>query len=123
MADTAQQNANNVDNSNSQQQTPQEEEALTSAVADQQGFKPGEEIDLEDIQDVPIEVTVVLGEKAITVDELLQLGKGAIVELDKKVGEAVDVFVNNRCVARGEIVIVDDKIGVTMTEIIKNDKD
>ena len=56
------------------------------------------------------------------VNQLLKLGRGAVIELDKKVGEAIDIFVNNRLVARGEVVVVEDRIGVTMTEIIKADK-
>ena len=52
----------------------------------------------------------------------LKLGRGAVVELDRKVGEAVDIYVNNRLVARGEVVVVDDRLGVTMTEIIKADR-
>ena len=54
--------------------------------------------------------------------QLLKLGRGAVVELDRKVGEPVDILVNNRLVARGEVVVVEDKIGVTMTEIIKAGK-
>jgi flagellar motor switch protein FliN/FliY len=53
------------------------------------------------------------------VARLLRLGKGAVVELDRKVGEAIDIYVNNRLVARGEVVVLDDRLGVTMTEIIK----
>ena len=53
------------------------------------------------------------------VSKLLQLGPGAVLELDRKVGEAVDIFVNNRLVARGEVVLVEEKLGITMTEIIK----
>lgn len=53
------------------------------------------------------------------VNQLLKLGRGAVVELDKKVGEPIDIYVNNRLVARGEVVVVEDRIGVTMTEIIK----
>jgi flagellar motor switch protein FliN/FliY len=49
----------------------------------------------------------------------LRLARGSVIELDRKVGEAIDIFVNNRLVARGEIVVVDDRLGVTMTEIIK----
>ena len=52
------------------------------------------------------------------VGELLRLGPGAVLELDRKVGEAIDIYVNNRLVARGEVVLVEDKLGVTMTEII-----
>ena len=53
------------------------------------------------------------------VARLLRLGKGAVVELDRKVGEAIDIYVNNRLVARGEVVVLDDRLGITMTEIIK----
>ena len=53
------------------------------------------------------------------VSQLLKLGKGTIVELDRKVGEAIDIYVNDRLVARGEVVLVEDRLGVTMTEIIK----
>ena len=56
------------------------------------------------------------------VNQLLKLGRGAVIELDKKVGEPIDIFVNNRLIARGEVVVVDDRIGVTMTEIIKSEK-
>ena len=56
------------------------------------------------------------------VSQLLKLGRGAVVELDRKVGEAIDIYVNNRLVARGEVVVVEDKLGVTMTEIVKSDK-
>lgn len=97
----------------------QEDEDFSNTLAQEAGFTPGEDIDLEAIQDVPIEISVVLGETKITVDQLLKMGAGSVVELNRKVGEPVDLFVNNRCVAKGEVVVVDDKIGITMTEIIK----
>ena len=53
------------------------------------------------------------------VGDLLKLGPGTVLELDRKVGEAIDIYVNNRLVARGEVVLVEDKLGVTMTEVIK----
>ncbi len=56
------------------------------------------------------------------IGELLKLGPGSILELDRRVGEAIDIFVNDRLVARGEVVIVEDKLGVTMTEILKAEK-
>lgn len=73
------------------------------------------------IHDVPVNVTAVLGKASMQVSQLLKLSRGAVVELDRKVGEAIDIYVNNRLVARGEVVIVDDQLGVTMTEIIKSD--
>jgi flagellar motor switch protein FliN len=75
--------------------------------------------DLEAVFDVPVQVSAVLGRARMQVGELLNLGPGAVLELDRKVGEAIDIYVNNRLVARGEVVLVDDKLGVTMTEIIK----
>lgn len=78
--------------------------------------------DLETVYDVPVRVSAVLGKTNIQVSKLLKLGPGAVVELDRKVGEAIDIYVNNRLVARGEVVLVDDKLGITMTEIIKGDE-
>ncbi|MFN3657227.1 MAG: flagellar motor switch protein FliN [Pseudolabrys sp.] len=78
--------------------------------------------DLEAVFDVPVQVSAVLGRARMEVGELLRLGPGAVLELDRKVGEAIDIYVNNRLVARGEVVLVEDKLGVTMTEIIKAEK-
>jgi flagellar motor switch protein FliN/FliY len=75
--------------------------------------------DLEAVFDVPVTVSAVLGKSAMEVSQLLKLGKGTIVELDRKVGEAIDIYVNDRLVARGEVVLVEERLGITMTEIIK----
>jgi len=75
--------------------------------------------DLEAVFDVPVQVSAVLGRARMEVGDLLKLGPGAVLELDRKVGEAIDIYVNNRLVARGEVVLVEDKLGVTMTEVIK----
>jgi flagellar motor switch protein FliN/FliY len=75
--------------------------------------------DLEAVFDVPVQVSAVLGRARMEVGELLRMGPGAVLELDRKVGEAIDIYVNNRLVARGEVVLVEDKLGVTMTEIVK----
>ncbi len=75
--------------------------------------------DLEAVFDVPVTVSAILGKSAMEVSQLLKLGKGTVVELDRKVGEAIDIYVNDRLVARGEVVLVEDRLGVTMTEIIK----
>jgi len=77
--------------------------------------------DLEAVYDIPVQVSAVLGKSTMQVSQLLKLGRGAVVELDRKVGEAIDIYVNNRLVARGEVVVVEDRLGVTMTEIIKTD--
>jgi flagellar motor switch protein FliN len=78
--------------------------------------------DLEALFDVPVKVSAVLGRARMDVSQLLKLGPGAVLELDRKVGEAIDIYVNDRLVARGEVVLVEDKLGVTMTEIIKSEQ-
>ena len=79
--------------------------------------------DLEAVYDIPVTLSAVLGKSTMQVSQLLKLGRGAVVELDRKLGEAIDIYVNNRLVARGEVVMVDDnRLGVTMTEIVKADR-
>jgi flagellar motor switch protein FliN/FliY len=93
---------------------------LESTVAD--GAESHTAADLEAVLDVPVSVSAVLGRTAIDVGELLRLAPGTVLELDRKVGEAIDIYVNNRLVARGEVVLVEDRLGVTMTEIIKGER-
>jgi flagellar motor switch protein FliN/FliY len=76
--------------------------------------------DLAAVYDVPVNIQAVLGRSSMEVAELLRLTRGSVIELDRKVGEAIDIYVNNRLVARGEVVIVEEQLGVTMTEIIKD---
>jgi flagellar motor switch protein FliN/FliY len=78
--------------------------------------------ELEAVFDVPVQVSAVLGRARMDIGDLLKLGPGTVLELDRKVGEAIDIFVNNRLVARGEVVLVEEKLGVTMTEIIKAER-
>lgn len=96
------------------------EDTLGSAMADMD--LPRSAKDLEAVYDIPVQVSAVLGKTTMPVSNLLKLGRGAVVELDRKVGEAIDIYVNNRLVARGEVVVVEDRLGVTMTEIIKTDR-
>ncbi|MAF68853.1 MAG: flagellar motor switch protein FliN [Micavibrio sp.] len=78
--------------------------------------------DVAALYNVPVQVSAVLGRSTMQVSQLLKLGRGAVVELDRKVGEPIDIYVNNRLVARGEVVVVEDRLGVTMTEIVKSDR-
>jgi flagellar motor switch protein FliN len=101
----------------------------TQAVAENAALAPDDDsnidrgaADLEAVFDVPVQVSAVLGRARMEVGELLKLGPGAVLELDRKVGEAIDIYVNNRLVARGEVVLVEEKLGVTMTEIIKAER-
>src|SRR5579885_3571246 len=84
--------------------------------------RPQSAKDLEAVYDIPVQISAVLGRANMQVSQLLKLGRGAVVELDRKVGEAIDIYVNNRLVARGEVVVVDERLGVTMTEIVKADR-
>ena len=77
--------------------------------------------DADAVYDVPVEITAVLGTATMKVSQLLKLGRGAVVQLDRKVGESIDLHANNRLIARGDVVVIDDRLGVTMTEIIKPD--
>jgi flagellar motor switch protein FliN len=101
--------------------------AETPPTADDIGYNEDEQAariaaDLEAVFDVPVQVSAVLGRAHMEVGELLNIGPGTVLELDRKVGEAIDIYVNNRLVARGEVVLVEDKLGVTMTEIIKAER-
>lgn len=99
-------------------------DALTPAIdmIDQADTGPKTAAELEAVFDVPVNVSAILGRTRMEVGDLLKLGVGSVLELDRKVGEAIDIYVNNRLVARGEVVLVEEKLGVTMTEIIKADQ-
>ncbi len=82
--------------------------------------EPKSASDLAPVFDVPVHIQAVLGKANVDVAGLLRLTRGSVLELDRKVGEAIDIYVNNRLVARGEVVVVEERLGVTMTEIIKD---
>ncbi|WP_319530045.1 flagellar motor switch protein FliN [uncultured Cohaesibacter sp.] len=98
----------------------QDKKASTVITAEESTHKNA--ADLEAVFDVPVRVSAILGRAKMPVSELLSLDVGNVLELDRKVGEAVDIYVNSRLVARGEVVLVEEKLGVTMTEIIKSEK-
>ena len=81
----------------------------------------GEKVDtksLDLILDIPLTVTVELGRSKMLINDLLQLGRGSVIELTKLVGEPLEVLVNNKLVARGEVVVVNEKFGVRLTNIV-----
>jgi flagellar motor switch protein FliN len=96
------------------------QETVGKAAPTMRGAKSAE--DLEQVLDVPVTISAVLGKTHMEVSDLLKIAPGQLLELDRRVGEAIDIFVNNRLVARGEVVVVEEKLGVTMTEIIKTDR-
>jgi flagellar motor switch protein FliN/FliY len=103
----------------SQEPAPGTAAALLNTDAPAEAAPKRSAADLEAVFDVPVTVSAVLGKSGMEVSQLLKLGRGTIVELDRKVGEAIDIYVNDRLVARGEVVLVEDRLGITMTEIIK----
>ena len=86
---------------------------------DQEELKNASE--LEAVYSVPVQVSAVLGRSTMQVSQLLKLGRGAVIELDRRVGEPIDIYVNNRLIARGEVVVTEDRLGITMTEIMKSE--
>ena len=97
-------------------------EQVKAALAPDAGDTTRSASDLEAVFDVPVQVSAVLGRTRMDIGDLLRLGPGAVLELDRKVGEAIDIYINNRLVARGEVVLVEEKLGVTMTEMIKTER-
>ena len=76
------------------------------------------EVDLDFVMDIPLTVTVELGRTSMPIEDLLQLSPGSVVEIEKLAGEPMEVLINNRLVARGEVVVVNEKFGVRLTDII-----
>ncbi|MBW1708853.1 MAG: flagellar motor switch protein FliN [Deltaproteobacteria bacterium] len=84
-----------------------------------QAQKPeGQTRQLDFILDIPLEVTVELGRTKMLINDLLQLGQGSVIELDKLAGEPLEILINNKLVARGEVVVINEKFGVRLTDII-----
>jgi flagellar motor switch protein FliN/FliY len=79
---------------------------------------PMREDQLDPVLDVPITLTAILGRTQLPIGDVLQLDAGSIVELDRAIGEPIDIFINNRLVARGEVVLIEDRLGITMSEIL-----
>lgn len=84
----------------------------------EEASSPKENGNLNFILDIPLEVSVELGRAKILISELLQLGQGSVVELSKLAGEPLEILVNQKLVARGEVVVVNEKFGVRLTDII-----
>ena len=104
------------------------ESALNSGNGEPKAVQPGEfsqknggvnePLDLDFILDIPLQVKVEVGRTKLMIQELLQLGKGSVIELNKLLGEPFEVLVNEKLVARGEVVVVNDRFGIRLTDII-----
>jgi len=110
---------NNTEGDVTARDIPLEDMASSGHSATFEGYAEKTADDLEAVFDVPVRISVVLGRTKMPVSHLLRMNIGTVIELDRQVGEAVEIFVNDRLVARGEIVLVENRLGVTMTEIIK----
>ena len=86
--------------------------------AETAGEESGEPASLDLILDIPLAVTVELGRSKMLINDLLQLGQGSVIELTKLVGDPLEILVNNKLVARGEVVVVNEKFGVRLTDIV-----
>lgn len=84
----------------------------------QKNDAPRKTMDMDFILDIPLSLTVELGRNRMLISELLQLGQGSVVELSKLAGEPMDVFINQRLIARGEVVVINEKFGVRLTDIV-----
>jgi len=98
---------------------PIEQEAIPPAFAelsDESGTNGGRDINF--LLDIPLVVMIEIGRTKMLIRDLLQLGQGSVVELDKMVGEPMEVFVNGKLIARGEVVVINEKFGIRLTDII-----
>ena len=77
------------------------------------------ETDVHGLYDVDVEITAVLGTASMQISQILKLGRGAVVELDRLVGEDIEINANNRLIAKGEVIVIEDRLGVTITNTIK----
>jgi flagellar motor switch protein FliN/FliY len=93
---------------------PAETPELTPSAKDT-GSKP---VDLNFILDIPLQVSVEVGRTEMLIDDLLQLSQGSVIELDRMAGETFDVLVNRKLVARGEVVVVNERFGIRLTDVI-----
>ena len=76
------------------------------------------EADLDPVLDVPITLTAILGRTQLPISDVLRLNAGSIVELDRAIGEPIDIFINSQLVARGEVVLIEDQLGITLSELV-----
>lgn len=97
---------------------PAPEIPATPSPAEPRGTQAGGEVDVGAILDVPVTMSLEIGRARLTIGELLQLGPGSIVELDRAAGEPLDVLLNGRLVARGEVVVTDDRFGIRLLDIV-----
>jgi len=97
-----------------------ESEAAAAAAFDEvvDDALPGSDVNLDVVLDIPVNISMEIGRTKISIRNLLQLNQGSVVELDRLAGEPMDVLVNGTLIARGEVVVVNEKFGIRLTDII-----
>ena len=105
----------NIENGESEEST--QDSLAQNSVEELEEKKQGE-MNLDFILDIPLELSVELGKTRMLVNDLLQLGQGSIIELNKLAGESLEVYINHKLIARGEVVVVNEKFGVRLTDVI-----
>jgi flagellar motor switch protein FliN len=103
-----------IENTKNTTTPPAEQELAENNALDEHVARP-----VEAVYDVPVVISAVLGSTKMPVSDLLKLTRGSILELERRVGDPIDIYVNNRLIAKGEVVSVDDKLAITMTDVIK----
>lgn len=109
----AEADADNQNQTDNQGETGPEEKAATEPTASPKG-----EANLDFLLDIPLDVSVELGRSSMIINKMLHLSQGSVIELDKEAGEPVDIYVNQKLLGKGEVIVVNDRYGVRITEII-----
>jgi flagellar motor switch protein FliN len=97
---------------------PKSGQGVTGATPGAQSGGPANKSNMDFILDIPLEISVELGRTTLMINDLLKLGQGSVVELSKIAGETLEVLANQRLIARGEVVVINEKYGIRLTEII-----
>jgi len=102
----------------SEAETTQADPAPVAQLADDGPSSPKSDLDLDMVMDIPVTISMEIGRTKINIRSLLQLSQGSVVELDRLAGEPMDVLVNDTLIAHGEVVVVNDKFGIRLTDVI-----
>ncbi len=109
------------ENENPSEEIQIEEEETNTSIPEPSVEESDKNLDLEFLNDVPMTITVELGVGNLTIKDLLQLGQGSVLELNKLAGEPLEVKVNDRLISKGEVVVLNEKYGIRLTDVINPD--
>lgn len=92
--------------------------AASNDSQDMEEIESNQKYDIDLIMDIPLEIRVELGQAKMLINDLLQLGQGSVIELNKNIGDPIDIYICDKLIAKGEVVVVEDKFGIRLTNII-----